>query len=163
METDFSSKAPRHLITIKEAKKQLNNFKKAHPGYNGEEYALRSWISIQELEKYLAYVKEVSADKNLKITGIEFIYSQYQEGKPNMPNHSNEDYGLTLMFAPTIVSEGKNVGIDVLNSKVDEPLKLSDVFSDNKEENPAENPNLPDENKLSGVANQINSCPNMCF
>lgn len=163
MENNLTSKQPSNLITIKEAKNQLENFKKAHPKYNGNEYALRSWISLEALEEYLEFVKKTAVDKKIKITGIEFIYTQYKEGKPNMENASNADYELTLMFAPTTEIEGKNVGIDVLNSEKDQPLKLSDILVDDSEDGSESNPNLPDPNKLSGVANQINSCPNMCL
>lgn len=159
MEIKITPKLPDNLITIKEAKDQLNKFKKAHPGYHGDEYALRSWISLEALENYLEFVKKTALEKKIEVTGIEFIYTQYKDGNQNMPNVSNNDFGLTLMLAPTSNLEERNVGIDILNSEVGQPLKLSEILVE--EEN--SDSKLPDENKLSGIANQINSCPNMCF
>ena len=48
--TSTSVEKPKGLITIEEAKAQLKKYQDAHPGENADQYALRTWISIEELE-----------------------------------------------------------------------------------------------------------------
>lgn len=159
--TNFSgSNEPTNLISIKEAKTQLDNFKKAHPGYEGNEYALRTWISVADLEYYLEYIKEESKKRGIEVNGLEFIFTQYNAAEPNLANESNKDYGLTFMFAPTCKEGVKNVAFDPLRSKEGTPAKLSDLLGSNAQAS-EEGRGTNDDDK-SGIANRVNCCPNMC-
>lgn len=164
MKTTKSNDKPRNLISITEAKEQLNYFKKAHPGVNGKEYALRSWVSIDELEKYIQFVRKEAKEKHIDVSGIAFIYTQHKEGSPEMPNLSNEDFELTFMYAPTYKEDSKNIAFDPFRSEVDSPAKLSDLLVDEgtTASRGAGSSNM-DQDELSGIANHINSCPNMCL
>lgn len=157
----MSSKEPANLITIKEAKDQLEKFQKAHPGYEGNEYALHTWISIADLENYIEYIKQESKGKNIEVNGIEFIFTQYKAGAPNLPNLGNNDYELTFMYAPTCKEGTKNVAFDPLRSKDGEPAKLSDLLGSNPQTTEAGKG--PDDESKSGIANRVNCCPNMCY
>lgn len=154
------SKEPTNLISIGEAKEQLEKFQKAHPGYEGDEYALRCWISLADLENYLNYVKEESKKKNIDVNGLEFIFTQYKAGEPNRANLGNNDYELTFMYAPTCQEGTKNVAFDPLRSKEGEPAKLSDLLGTNSQKSPEES--RLDDDKKSGIANRVNSCPPGC-
>lgn len=152
---------PRNLISVEAAKEQLKYFQDAHPGVNGDEYALRSWISLEDLENYIAYARKQAQEKDIAINGIEFIFSQYKAAEPNLPNLSNKDYGLTFMYAPTYHDGNRNVGFDPLLSQKGKLVKIEELLSrkidavdeiDTAEKSP----------KPSGIGNYINSCPEIC-
>lgn len=161
---------PKTLISYEKAFEQLDNYRNAHPGVNGDQYALRTWISIEDLENYIAYAKAEGKKNNISVNGIDFIFTQYKEGKPNMPNESNKDYELTFMYAPTYrdTVNNKNEAFDPMNSKPNEPRKLSVVFAEpeltdstavaSKSEASSDSSNKGP----SGIANNSQSCPNIC-
>lgn len=152
---------PRNLISVEAAKEQLKYFQDAHPGVNGDEYALRSWISLEDLENYIAYARKQALEKDIAINGIEFIYTQYKEAAPNLPNHSNKDYGLTFMYAPTYLDGNSNVAFDPLNSKKGEPVKIEELLNHKDEaDDQVDKPNQIA--KPSGIGNYMNSCPEIC-
>lgn len=157
---------PTNLISVEDAKKQLNNYKVAHPGVNSDQYALRTWISIDELEQYIAYVKEESSKKNIEVTGIDFIYTQKKEGRPGMANKGNEDYELTLMYAPTYMdpATNKNTTFDPMNSADGKPMKLSQLLNEptTTDSLNSANGDTSKRDKGSGIGNNIFSCPNVC-
>ena len=164
---------PKNLISYEKALEQLGNYNIAHPEVRGNEYALRTWVSIEDLENYIAYVKAEGEKNKIKVNGIDFIYTQYKEGKPNMPNESNKDYELTFMYAPTYrdTVNNKNEAFDPMNSKPGEPanlselLKTSDTPKDNENKADSLSAPLKDDKKPSGpsgIGNNANSCPNMC-
>lgn len=158
---------PTNLISVEDAKKQLNNYKVAHPGVNADQYALRTWISIEELEQYIAYVKEESAKKDIVVTGIDFIHTQKKEGRPGMQNRGNVDYEITLMYAPTYMdsSTHKNTTFDPMNSTTGNPMKLSVLLNEKSDTDSlkTKNDDKPSSSKPSGIGNNIASCPNVCL
>lgn len=158
------STTPNVLISLQSAKNQLGKYQNAHPGVNGDEYALRTWISLQDLEKYIAFVKEVSKDKNITVNGIDIIYTQKIAGAPGLPNPNNSQYGLTLMMAPTYKDGTHNTAFDPVASKYGKPAKLSDLLANagefaNEEESRS---STPSPGTPSGIANSFNSCPSVC-
>lgn len=157
---------PSNLISVDEAKSQLKKFQDAHPGVNSDQYALRTWISIDELEQYIAYVKEESSKKNIEVTGIDFIYTQKKEGRPGMANKGNEDYELTLMYAPTYMdpATNKNTTFDPMNSADGKPMKLSQLLNEptTTDSLNSANGDTSKRDKGSGIGNNIFSCPNVC-
>ncbi len=165
---------PKNLITYEKAFEQLDNYRVAHPEVQGDQYALRTWVSIDELEKYIDYVRSEGKKNNITVNGIEFIHTQYNSAKPNMPNASNMDYDLTLMYAPTYKDKttNKNEAFDPMNSEVGKPKKLSEVFamkmvSDSLDIQAKSDTlsNIDQTNKpsgSSGIANTLHTCPNIC-
>lgn len=169
-ENSAEVKPPSNLISYEKAFEQLNNFNSAHPDVSGDEYALRVWVSIEDLENYINYVKSEGKRSGIEVNGMEFIYTQYQNSKPNMPNESNKDYELTLMYAPTFKDSesGKNEAFDPMNSEENKIVKLRDVFAkkevgdsiNSDSENKAKEQSSP--NGKSGIANSLNACPPIC-
>lgn len=166
-------KAPKNLITLEIAKEQIDKYKKAHPGVAGDQYALHTWVSIEDLEMYLAYVKNYSDSLGIKVTGIDLIHTQYKDAVSGMPNELNKDYNLTLMYAPTYNDNGKNVAFDPLHSSKGSPATLADLFkrmdpTPNTQENKVDSTATGTEGDgdkpggPSGIGNHLNSCPETC-
>lgn len=169
-------KPPQNLITYEKALDQLVNFNIAHPGVRGDQYAVRTWVSIEDLENYIAYAKAEGLKNKIEVNGIDFIYTQYKKGQPNMANEYNKDYELTFMYAPTYrdSASNKNEAFDPMNSKPGQPAKLSELLKNsspkgdentksdslNTDSNPENRPNGP--SGSSGIANSVNTCPNIC-
>jgi hypothetical protein len=160
-----SSSMPGNLITVEKAKEQLKFYQDAHPGESGDQFALQTWISIEDLEEYIAYVKRESSRKNITVTGIGFIHTQKKEGKSGLQNKGNADYELSLMYAPTYKEGTKNTAFDPMNSTVDNPMKLS-VLLGNASETDSTQSKDGGEGKPtptpSGIGNNIFSCPSVC-
>lgn len=167
---DNEPSTPKNLITYEKAFEQLGNYDKAHPRVRGNQYALRTWVSIEELENYIAYAKAEGKKNNIKVNGIDFIYTQYKEAKAGLPNESNKDYELTFMYAPTYrdTVNDKNEAFDPMNSKPGDPAKLRERLkfknpkaskdSANEQTTPANSrPSGP-----SGIANNVQTCPTVC-
>ena len=167
---DNEPSTPKNLITYEKALEQLGNYDKAHPGVRGNQYALRTWVSIEELENYIAYAKAEGKKNNIKVNGIDFIYTQYKDANPGMPNESNKDYELTFMYAPTYrdTVNKKNEAFDPMNSKPGDPAKLSErlAFKTSRNSNDTITKQTPPVNNKpsgpSGIANQALSCPTVC-
>lgn len=163
-------KPPKNLITYEKALKDLGNYKTAHPGVNGEQYALRVWVSLEDLENYIAYAKAEGKKNEINVNGFDFIFTQYKEGKPDMPNLNNEDYELNFMYAPTYLDGTSNVAFDPMNSKPGDPAKLSELLAGNEPKDSAniqaksadDNGNGDKPSGPSGIANQASSCPTVC-
>lgn len=153
----IESTEPSNLISLKEAKSQLDNFKNAHPGVVGKEFALRGWISIQELESYIRFVKSKSIEKGIEVNGIDFIFTQHKSSSPGKSNLNNEDYDLSLMYAPTFKKGLSNIAFDPIHSKKNDPAALHVLMADTYNSEFSENGI-----DQSGIGNRINCCPNMC-
>lgn len=172
---DSSIRQPQHLISLEKVKEQIDKYKNAHPGVTGNEYALRTWISIEELESYIAYVKQEAKNKNILVNGIDFIHAQSKSASPNLPNAGNKDYDLTLLLAPTFKDGSKNIAFDPKYSKDGSPYPLSQLLNNLGNEEvmrgfsdqilTESDVNSTTTNKpvhASSVDNRFNSCPNNC-
>ncbi len=157
--TAISSAIPTNLISLEKAKEQLVNYNEAHPQELGAEYALRTWISIEEMKAYIQYIEQASAEKGIKLTGIDFIHTQYKKAEPGSPNPNNEVYDKTLMLAPTYGNGTRNIAFDPIYSEQGKPKDLKDLLSElvaeSKEEKSAGG-------KKSSIGNTMTSCPNAC-
>ena len=150
---------PKSMITLDEARKQLGNYNTAHPGVRGEQFALRTWVSIEDLENYIAYMKEESKKKGIVVNGIDFIYTQTKEGNPGMANQNNADYELTFMYAPTFKQGTSNVAFDPMSSTQGNPALLKDLLApQDSTQNKTESTN----GGPSGIANHYGACPTIC-
>jgi hypothetical protein len=160
--SDESTNLPRNLITVQKAQEQLNNYQSAHPGVSGSQFALRTWISIEELERYIAYVKQESSNKNITVTGIDFIHTQKKSAAPGLSNQGNADYELTLMYAPTYFNGINQVPFDPMNSTTNNPMNLSVLLGSSTPSDSKEDGKGKPTPTASGIGNNISSCPNVC-
>ncbi|SMC60547.1 hypothetical protein [Moheibacter sediminis] len=153
----MDSTPPSNLISLNTAKEQLDNYNEAHPLEVGSEYAVRTWISIEELKAYIAYIEKESTGKGIEVSGIDFIHTQYKEAAPGSPNPNNTVYDLTLMLAPTYAKENGNVAFDPIYSEQGKPKDLKDLFEEIKLDS------LLGSSPGSSIANGLQTCPNYCF
>lgn len=151
---------PASLISLDKAKEQLDNYNEAHPLEVGSEYALRTWISIEELKAYIAYIEKESQKKGIVVSGVDFIHTQYKEAAPGSPNPDNTVYDKTLMLAPTYKSGTANIAFDPIYSEQGKPKNLSNLFDE------IDSDSLNGKNTAgpggSSIANGLRSCPNHC-
>lgn len=151
---------PKNLISLEKAKEQLENYNQAHPEELGDEYALRTWISIEDLKAYIQYIEVSSAEKEIEVTGIDFIHAQYKSAAPGSANPENKTYDKTLMLAPTYGSGSANIAFDPIYSEKGKPkdlkVLLSELLSNTGPEEKGEG------GKKSSVANLLTTCPNIC-
>jgi len=156
---------PGNLISLEKAKEQLSNYNKAHPEVVGSEYALRTWISIEDLKAYIKYVEEKSKEKGIEVSGIDFIHIQHKEAAPGSANPNNEVYGLSLMLAPTYSNGSAHTAFDPIYSEQGKPKSLKSLLDEmTSNTGPGETSKKEDEGgvKASSVGDNLSSCPNMC-
>jgi len=160
------AKNPGILISLEKAKEQLSNYNKAHPEEVGNEYALRTWISIEDLKAYIQYVEERSKEKGIEVSGIDFIHIQYKEAAPGSVNPNNEVYGLSLMLAPTYNKGSVHTAFDPIYSGQGKPKSLKsllDEMTSNTGPDETSKKESEDEGvKPSSIGDNLSSCPNMC-
>lgn len=77
----------------------------------GHEDTRMNYFSIETIENYLAYVKALSKEKGIKITGINFVSASYPENTTHgVPNYQ------TMVFMPTTEINGENINFDPVQS-----------------------------------------------
>ncbi|MFK5957501.1 MAG: hypothetical protein QM495_01385 [Lutibacter sp.] len=100
---------PKGLITPLEAKelnqqfvktrsKDLNRIVKKESGNPKKEDAISSWFSLEELENYIAYVKEEGTKKGITVNGLRVYFGAYSN---NVKKQDKKDLS-TVFFAPTM-------------------------------------------------------------
>ncbi len=152
-----------NLITLEEAKEQINNYNTAHPEEAGDQYALRTWISIEELKAYIQYVEEDSKEKGIEVSGIDFIHAQHKKAEPGSKNPKNEVYDLTLMLAPTYNNGTTQVAFDPIYSEQGKPKSLESLFDEMTINTGPEEANRTESAaKPSSIGNNLNTCPSFC-
>src|SRR5690606_12314574 len=112
---------PENLISLEKAKEQLDNYNAAYPEEVGKEFALRTWISIEDIKAYIQYVEESSAEKGIEVTGIDIIHTQYKKAAPGAPNPNYGTNNKTLMLAPTYNNGTSNIAFDPIYSEQGKP------------------------------------------
>lgn len=66
-----------------------------------------NYYSIETLENYLAYVKQLSKEKGISVTGLSFVSAAY----PKNFDHGTENHQ-TFIFMPMVEIDGKNIPFD---------------------------------------------------
>lgn len=80
--------------------------------------------SIDKLEKYIKYVKQLSKDKGIEFTGINFVSGAYPENtSEGVPNYQN------IMFIPTTEIEGIQIGFDPLQSSKEKIVTIKEMLA----------------------------------
>lgn len=97
-------KKPKKCISVEDAKKLEANYvsiiEKNQSRSLGEEECREFWWPLEEIEEYIAYVKDEAAKKGYKNLGLRFYLGKY-EGKKRQT---------TLFIAPTRKGEEKKRG-----------------------------------------------------
>lgn len=109
---------PEKCISVEKAKELQNNWKKSRAKEidraQGYQDTREFWFSINELEEYLKYVKEKSAEQNVENPGIRIYFAAY-------PKSSSKNSFSTVFLAPTkentgtVSSNENNYDIEPLN------------------------------------------------
>lgn len=113
---------PKKCIGVSEARELQNNWKKSRGREiergQGYEDTREFWYSVKELEEYLKYVKEKSAEQGVKNPGIRIYFGAY-------PKSQQKKSFSTVFLAPTKEEEvGATEGGDLNNYEID-PLNDS--------------------------------------
>lgn len=155
---------PGNLISLEKAKEHIENYKYAHPEEVGNQYAVRTWISIQELKEYIRYIEQESKAKDIEVSGIDFIHAQYKKAEPGSANPNNEVYDLTLMMAPTYREGNTQKAFDPLYSEQRKPKSLQSLFDEiTINTGPSEKDKTGNGSmKPSSIGNNLNTCPTVC-
>ncbi|WP_456424648.1 hypothetical protein [Lutibacter sp.] len=117
---------PKGLITPLEAKKlnqqfvktrskELNKIIEKLDNKPNKKDALSSWFSLEELENYIAYVKEVGVKKGIDINGLRVYFGAYGENKKN-PVKNNLSTVFLVPTTPKKVQLQKNTVTVVTDS-----------------------------------------------
>lgn len=136
-----SSKRPNQAITYPEMasmfKEYDNGQKKVLDGYikkksKGKDTiaTISEFFTIEELEQYLSYVKRLSAEKEIDLTGIKIFTSAYPSDY-KIPEYRNR---VTFMLAPTAKIKGKNVAYEPLKSTMRTPVSMQSVLNEYADE-----------------------------
>lgn len=99
---------PKGLITPLEAKKlnqqfvktrseELNKIIEKLDNKPNKQDSLSSWFSLEELENYIAYVKQEGGKKGIDIDGLRVYFGAYEK---NLKNPAKNNYS-TIFFVPT--------------------------------------------------------------
>ncbi|WP_428742624.1 hypothetical protein [Tenacibaculum sp.] len=99
---------PQNLLMYKEMVAMLEHYDETRKSVLekalGYEDTRINFYTIETLETYLAYMKKVSEEKGIKLTGINIVSASYPETmQRGTPNYQ------TIMFMPTTEIEGKNI------------------------------------------------------
>jgi len=102
---------PWNMLNYKEVIERLEYYDETRiPMYEeqlGFEDSRVHHYSIETIENYIAYVKQLSKEKGIEFTGINFVASAYPE---------DADYGTpkyqNIMLMPTTIIDGKQIGYD---------------------------------------------------
>lgn len=144
-------------IDLYAVKQKIENYKISHPGVTGEEYALRSWVSLDDLKEYIAHIENVSREKGIEVSGIDIIHVQNIATTSGKPNLNNQDYDLTVLLAPTYEQNTSHIAFDPIYSEKGAPKTLEELLDSTDLSNRAQKP------RPSSVANHVTSCPSNCL
>ncbi|CAM1342526.1 hypothetical protein [Tenacibaculum amylolyticum] len=83
-----------------------------------------NYYSIETIENYIKYVKQLSKEKGIELTGINFVSGAYPEdANYGTPNYQH------FMFMPTTNVNGKNVGFDPMLSTKDKVVTIKEMLA----------------------------------
>lgn len=106
---------PTNCITVTEAKDLQSNWVQTRATdiqtALGYEDTREFWFSIEELESFIAYVKQKTTEQNLQQPGVRIYFGAY-------PNEMGQNSYSTVFLAPTNLTNGRNknnYNIDPLN------------------------------------------------
>jgi hypothetical protein len=83
---------------VKTRSKDLNRIVKKESANPKKEDAISSWFSLEELENYIAYVKEEATKKKIIVNGLRVYFGAYSN---TIKKSAKKDLA-TVFFAPTM-------------------------------------------------------------
>jgi len=108
VEKTVKTAKPQNLLMYKEMVAMLEHYDETRKPVLekalGYEDTRINFFTIETLETYLAYMKKVSEEKGIKLTGINIVSASY----PELTNHGTPNYQ-TIMFMPTTEINGENI------------------------------------------------------
>lgn len=127
IEKTVKTAKPKNLLMYKEMVAMLEHYDKTRKPVLekalGREDTRINFYTIETLETYLAYVKRVSQEKGIKLTGINIVSASY----PETSSHGVPNYQ-TVMFMPTAEINGKNIAFAPEASKNGEIVTMKEVL-----------------------------------
>ncbi|WP_422090178.1 hypothetical protein [Tenacibaculum ovolyticum] len=149
-EVDAKVSRPYNALNYKELVPMLEHYDETRKSVLekalGHEDTRMNYFSIETIENYLAYVKTLSKEKGIRITGINFVSASYPENTTHgVPNYQ------TMVFMPTTEINGKNINFDPVQSSEGNVVTVKEMLGsygynwvyDSKED--YENRNKPSE------------------
>lgn len=92
----------------------------------GKEDVRKSSFDLEGFKSYLAYVEELSKEKNIHLSGINILFGAYPEDYSIDPIKRNY---MSLVLMPVTTVNGQNVMFDPLNSEIGKPRMVEDILS----------------------------------
>ncbi|WP_075344015.1 hypothetical protein [Tenacibaculum agarivorans] len=119
---------PWNMLSYKEMIERLEDYDKTRKPVLeqalGYEDTRINFYSIETLENYIAYVKQLSKEKGIELTGINFVSGAYPK---------NADYGTpgyqSIMLMPTTTINGKNISFDPVQSTTEKVVTMKQIFA----------------------------------
>ncbi len=128
-ENEVSITRPSTALNYKELVVELNHYdetrKKVLESSLGFEDTRVNYYSIEQLESYLSYVKNLSQEKGIDITGINFISAAYPK---NYKNSKQANYQ-TLVLVPTTIVNGENIAFDAVQSSSEKTVTFKEMLA----------------------------------
>ncbi|SNR14309.1 hypothetical protein [Tenacibaculum jejuense] len=126
--TETQVERPWNMISYKGMIERLEDYDKTRKPILeqalGYEDARINFYSIETLENYIAYVKQLSKEKGIEFTGINFVSGAY----PKDANYGTPGYQ-HIMFMPTTNISGKNIGFDPSLSTENKVVTIKEVLA----------------------------------
>ncbi|RCS27886.1 hypothetical protein DUT90_03350 [Polaribacter sp. WD7] len=122
---------PTNLLTYKEISSMLRQYdttkKRFLDANNTKEDARIINIPLEQLKNYIAYVEKLSREKEIDITGINFIMSAYPA---NYSDSKLQNYQTFFYMPATTINGEDRVSFDPLHSSVGNPKSLRELLLD---------------------------------
>ncbi len=83
-----------------------------------------NYYSIETIENYINYVKQLSKEKGIEFTGINFVSGAY----PEDANYGTPKYQ-HIMFMPTTEIDGKQIGFDPVQSSKEKVVTIKEMLA----------------------------------
>lgn len=107
------------------AKSELDNYMKKISNGKDSISTVYNWYKIEDLKQYIAYVKRITKEKKIPVTGFRIYPTSYPI------NYYDEKLmgRQTLIFTPTTTINGKNdVAFEPLYSEIGKPVIVSEFL-----------------------------------
>ncbi|WP_299118399.1 hypothetical protein [uncultured Tenacibaculum sp.] len=129
IEKTVTTTKPKNLLMYKEMVAMLEHYDETRKPVLekalGREDTRINFYTIETLEAYLNYVKEVSQEKGIKLTGINIVSASYPENTSHgVPNYQ------TVLFMPTTEINGKNIAFAPDASKNGEIVTMKEALGE---------------------------------
>lgn len=120
---------PTNLLTYKEITSMLKHYdankKPALMKAFGKEDARVINVPIEQLKNYIKYVEKLSKEKNIELTGINFVMASYPE---NYKEEKFREFQTFFYIPATSINGETRVSFDPLHSTKGKPALFKDIL-----------------------------------